>query len=419
MANAYVTGTAFASFGELISLFVEMLVSAGWTYRASGDGTGGTYNATGKVFTGTGAGALGWANSGAWARIQDPGAVREITVQHNNAGGAIIKYSQLAKFTGGSPSATTTPTATDERAIRGTYATAWCASSTGNAFGCANDTAQYGFWFAATSTSTVTFSVASPGNVNLTAHGITAPVASSTSATVRFATAGTLPAALSTTGSYFVTATPTANAFQISSAISTTTGINFADAGTGAHTATILRCGIMMDPVTSVPEDPDPVVWSIGADSAWLTNQACHGRPTTSSTYSNSSSVTYGAVIEGAFATMSADRSIFLYLQPGGYSCSASHGFGTVQSITNAGLPANPFNGKFEALPFIWVRPNYGFLGSVGDTNQNSQQGLKGWSSMARWTGVQRQFALDTLDTRKWIAMGCMWLPWDGTTTPT
>lgn len=157
MADAIIANVIPTTYGQALSLFVEMLVSAGWSYKASGDGLSG-YSSTGKIFTGTGTGALGWSNARAWARVQDPGARREIVVQHNNAGPIRVKYSPLAKFTGGSPSATVTPSATDEKYLPGgatdatpTYASLFFPSNllTSNikCQGFASGTAPYSFWY--------------------------------------------------------------------------------------------------------------------------------------------------------------------------------------------------------------------------------------------------------------------------------
>jgi hypothetical protein len=91
------------------------LVAAGWVVKASGTGSAGagsgTYNATGDAVT---TAAL-MANTNAWFRIQDPTTTREFTFQRTSANTTWrIKYSASAKFTGGSPSASQTPSATDE-----------------------------------------------------------------------------------------------------------------------------------------------------------------------------------------------------------------------------------------------------------------------------------------------------------------
>src|SRR4051812_43941394 len=99
MPNAYVLNQFPGSFGATMALMVEMLVSAGWTYKGSGDALS-AFSTTGKVFTNTGSGALGWNNNGAWARIQDPAGVREFIFQHDAAGKIRFRYSPSAKFVG-------------------------------------------------------------------------------------------------------------------------------------------------------------------------------------------------------------------------------------------------------------------------------------------------------------------------------
>jgi hypothetical protein len=158
MANAFVLNQLPTTYGQALSLLAEMLFAAGWTYQGSGDGLAG-YSAGGKVFTNTTSGAaLSWSNPKAWARMQDPAAVREFILQHDNVGGARLKYSAASKFTGGAPSAVVTPSAADERVLRGAGTDA--APTYGSMFnttlltlgGCifqgfARGSAPYGFWF--------------------------------------------------------------------------------------------------------------------------------------------------------------------------------------------------------------------------------------------------------------------------------
>lgn len=94
----------------------ELLKSVGWTVQSSSDGT--TYNASGDQITHFGSGAGGYGNVSAWFRIQDPGALREYVFQRGSDGRYLKwMYSAAAKFTGGSPNATTPPTATDEQGL--------------------------------------------------------------------------------------------------------------------------------------------------------------------------------------------------------------------------------------------------------------------------------------------------------------
>src|SRR5262245_65427844 len=100
MADAYVLNQYPTTYGQALSLLAEMLVSAGWTYQASGDGLAG-YSSTGKVFTNTVSGAaLSWWNPKDWARIRGP-AGGEFILQHNNDATARIKYAAVGGFTGG------------------------------------------------------------------------------------------------------------------------------------------------------------------------------------------------------------------------------------------------------------------------------------------------------------------------------
>lgn len=96
----------------------EVLKAAGWTIPSSSDGT--TYSAVADVVTSSTTGAGGLFNTNAWFRVQEPGGRREFVVQHTNASTAYrVKYSAMAKFTGGSPGAARVPSATDEQVIAG------------------------------------------------------------------------------------------------------------------------------------------------------------------------------------------------------------------------------------------------------------------------------------------------------------
>ena len=107
----------------------EFLKTWGWTVQGSGDGGANWSNA-----------GVDWVTSGtvmntlrAWYRIRDPGNLREFTVQRGSTSGAYrVKYSAVDRFTGGAPSATQTPSATDEKVLLGggtdavpTYAQLW------------------------------------------------------------------------------------------------------------------------------------------------------------------------------------------------------------------------------------------------------------------------------------------------------
>ena len=335
MPDAFILNQQPTTYGASVSMIVEMLVAAGWTYKASGDGLS-AYSATGKVFTGTGSGAGGWNNNRAWARLAAPDGIREICVQHNANQGVRLKTSTSAKFVGGSPGAVTVPGATDERVL-------WGAGTDG--------TPTLTTWF---STGTLTGSVKWQGYA-------------SSAAPYGFWVAGaTTPA--------------------------------------GAMTN-----GLMLDPVQSVPEDPDPVVWHIGTSTGF--NRGGLG---STSIHSSTSYPASGGSQAGSWGHMDTAVSVFGYVMPSIYSAGEmSMGLQT-GSLTYATGPSNhvvnPFNGKHEMLPVMWFRPaNVASLGNPG---------IKGWSKFMRWTTVPRTNFVDTLDNKRWICVGLVWLPWDGITAP-
>ena len=130
----------------------EMLKAAGWTVDESSDGT--TYNNSGDEISSGAAGAGGLDNTNAWFRISNPDGV-EYTVQRTNTNQNYrVKCSPVATFTGGSPGATQTPSATDEGVILGggtdaaPTGEAWFggASGTYRHKGGADDASPYHFW---------------------------------------------------------------------------------------------------------------------------------------------------------------------------------------------------------------------------------------------------------------------------------
>lgn len=93
-----------------------LLKAAGWTVPRSSDGT--TYNSSGDQITSGLSGANGMNNTSAWFVIQEPGGRRQYVFQRG-ASALIwtIRFSELAKFTGGTPNATTPATATDQAVV--------------------------------------------------------------------------------------------------------------------------------------------------------------------------------------------------------------------------------------------------------------------------------------------------------------
>jgi len=338
MANGYILNQIPTTYGAAISLLVEMLAQAGWTYQASGDGLSG-YSAIGKVFTNTGSGALGWDNSKAWARMQDPGGGRELVFQNGASSQVRFKYSPTARFTGGTPSATITPFASDERVILGSgtdaspiFSSFWSTAVTTGGLkfqGRANGTAPYGFWYASATT---------PGGA--------------------------------------------------------------------------MNAGLTMDPVTSVPEDPDPVVFHHGTSSRVFCRPGAFGS-TGAMTSTSWNTSTSGCCL----AFMDVNKLNWLTVMPAQYTVGTTVNGGNLQTATDGwiiredGITDNPFNTKAEALPIMYLRATV--------TSLASPFGIKGWSTLARWTGFARNTFLDTLDNKQWICVGDVWLPWDGVTTPT
>jgi hypothetical protein len=333
-----------------------MLATAGWTYQASGAGTGQSYNATGKVFTNTGSGSTGWSNTGAWARMQDPGGGRELVFQHNNSAAVRIKYSSSARFIAGSPANNITPSATDEVYLWGagpdatpSYGNNWFwnapnvpyigGGNTVTFLGAAKDTAPYGFWFASQNLGTVN------------GH----------------------------TPNWFST--------------------------------------LMMDPVTSVPEDPDPVVFHISDQSGFAGSLNVDGSTNSSTAWDRPS----GGTNVGVFGYMNAAKTRFIGLGLSQYVSGVAQqqgdGSGTLvpwpssSSGTpsgNAWLAANSFSGKQDMLPFFYHR----------EQNNNTElPGIKGWSTMCRLSSLIAPYR-ETAASKAWINLGALWLPWDGVTTP-
>lgn len=116
-------GDLCATWADAAYKLKELLKRAGWTVPRSSDGT--TYNAAGDQITSGGSGANGMNNARAWFVIQSPTLTRQFCFQRqattgaNTAGSWRIKYSKGAGFTGGSPAATVTPSATDEQVLIG------------------------------------------------------------------------------------------------------------------------------------------------------------------------------------------------------------------------------------------------------------------------------------------------------------
>jgi hypothetical protein len=102
---------------KVIFRLKEVLKHAGWTVPSSSDGS--TYLSDGDKITHHGSGAAGMDNNSAWFRIRDPEGRRELLFQRStNSYTWLLQYSALDRFVGGSPDATTIPTATDMKGWR-------------------------------------------------------------------------------------------------------------------------------------------------------------------------------------------------------------------------------------------------------------------------------------------------------------
>lgn len=358
-------GTTYYVVSPATNTFNVALVPGGAAINTSSAGSG-THTATSSsrvFFPAGGTNSGGWANVNAWARIQDPGGGREFVFQHDNNAGALIKYSPSAKFIGaanGAVSATVVPTATDERFLWGS-------------------TGSLPSWF---------------------------PTAMKTGALI----------------------------FQGAALAAAPYGFWFA-AQWISHPG-FRAVGMMLDPVTSVPEDTDPCVihmggrdGSSGLHTAFVVNSSNVGRVgSTLSTWTLPNGNTGGAqTVSGCWAFMDVARTAFLYVQPMGYACNfTGNTLRVVNGVVNVSggatfnstiLGTNPFNNKPEAFPVAYGRIQVPFSATV--PTQIFMSGLKGWSTMARWTTTNMVSFVDTLDNKNWICVGPFWLPWDGTTTPT
>ena len=156
--NVNVTVTTGA--GSIFNVLATLL-AAGWTVPSSSDGT--TYNSSGNQISSAGSGAGGLDNNSAWFRVRDPGGRREYVFQRGtNSGAWRVTFSELTKFSTGSPSTTVVPSATDGQILIGggtdgspTFSALWLdAVATGKTHCVATDTPEgadaYWFWFAQT-----------------------------------------------------------------------------------------------------------------------------------------------------------------------------------------------------------------------------------------------------------------------------
>lgn len=121
MAYSFSVNLTPANGAESIWNLIDKLMNVGWEKIKDADGS--TYSSSGTQVTSPGSGANGLANTKAWIVLRDPsGAGGRQLCFHNSDSSSYywrIKYSPSAGFSGGSPSAIQTPTATDEQVIFG------------------------------------------------------------------------------------------------------------------------------------------------------------------------------------------------------------------------------------------------------------------------------------------------------------
>jgi hypothetical protein len=127
--------------------FKELLKTAGWVVKSSGDGLS-AFSSTTDIITSGSSGANGFANSNAWVRLQSPAGAgsREFLVQRSSFNTLwTIKYSYSIGFSAGSPSATVLPTATDSQTLL-SASSLFVTDSTYRFNAAADNAAPYGFW---------------------------------------------------------------------------------------------------------------------------------------------------------------------------------------------------------------------------------------------------------------------------------
>lgn len=112
MAYTFSVNNSPATGAIAMYTLISTLISAGWVKKMDSDGT--TYSSTGTQVTSGNTGTGGLNNTNAWVRIQSPavnGKTREFVIQRGTTSITWkVKYSAYGTFSGGVPSATTTPT---------------------------------------------------------------------------------------------------------------------------------------------------------------------------------------------------------------------------------------------------------------------------------------------------------------------
>lgn len=110
MAWSFDVNGAVTTSGGVFLRFKNALVSAGWVILSSGTGTSGSYSSNSDIITTE----AQFNNTLTWFVIKHPVKSLQICLQIITTSSIRVKYSAVAGFSGGSPSATRVPSATDE-----------------------------------------------------------------------------------------------------------------------------------------------------------------------------------------------------------------------------------------------------------------------------------------------------------------
>lgn len=149
---------------------------------------------------------------------------------------------------------------------------------------------------------------------------------------------------------------------------------------------------IVFDPVSGVSADNDKYVW--------------HSRASQSFSGGNmvNSPDTVDASSQTAVCFWNTGLTTWLGADPAGtYSGSSGVGYSGV------GFTVNPFdNTKHDMLPILYQRYS----------GRPTAQGLKGYSTMLRWTATSLTNVVQATTDKLWIVYGSCWVPWDGVTVP-
>lgn len=153
MAHSFNVNSVPATGALAIYSLLSTLLAATWTKPQDSDGT--TYSSSGAQVTGGAAGTNGLANTSAWFVVRDPNSARSFSFQRGTTNLLWrVKYSRAAGFSGGSPAAAVTPSASDEVVLLGggtnaspTYGTLLSADGSYRFNVCACDTTLGYSWY--------------------------------------------------------------------------------------------------------------------------------------------------------------------------------------------------------------------------------------------------------------------------------